>query len=337
MKRQTIKTSENSSTFTNERKAHSPKFHFFSQDELIELLCWKVDNTVVQYGPITLKQNIGIGQGDNHSPQLCNLYLCFYEIQFLEHVKSHFPQHFPLLSLTKRNIDDTLFFSTLADQVTYLTPNQIGIYPQIFFTLNSTDLFPFSQTNFLDFHIYHAPNPYVNLRKKNKQALHLYSLSEQQLRKLSEYLSLPTKLPPSRLILNISRLASQQLPKKPSIWLSINYNKVDEFPKTLKPIQYLHYQSLHPPSVKRAIITSRLHAILNSTLHNPRAFLLSLLHFVAKLVWQSQYPSVLVHRTVKKFFHSHTHFYHLTRRNVLNTLFSDFSELYSQALQRRKL
>lgn len=76
-------------------------------------------------------------------PQLCNLYLCFYKIQLLQYVKSHFPNHFPLLFITHRNINDILFFFPLADQLTYLTSNQIGFYPQIFFTFNFSNLHPF--------------------------------------------------------------------------------------------------------------------------------------------------------------------------------------------------
>lgn len=334
MKRRYIKTAQKTSQFTNERKAHTFSTHFFSESELIDLLCWKVDNTIIQYGPIALKQNIGIGQGDNHSPQLCNLYLCFYEIQLLEFLKHQYPQHFPLLALTRRNIDDTLFFSPLADQITYLTPTQIGIYPKIFFTLSSTDLFPFVQTNFLDFHIYHAPNPYSHLRNGNLQPLNIYSMSETHTRKLCEYLSLPIKVSLSRMRYNLAAIAVKQLPTKHGIWLSINYNKIEEFPPHLKPVQYLHFDSLHPLSIKRAIIPSRLYAILHSTLHNPRAFILSLIQLVSKLCWNSHYPPKLVHNQVKRFVNAHKHFYHLSKRNVLTILFSDYRELYSQALLR---
>lgn len=334
MNRRQIKTTFHSGSFTNELKVQTYGTHFFTQSELIDLLCWKVDNTIIQYGPVTLKQNIGIGQGDNHSPQLCNLYLCFYEIQFLDYVKTKQPKFFPLLSLTKRNIDDTLFFSPVTDLVTYLSPTQIGIYPRIYFTLSSTDLFPFEKTNFLDLCIYRSLNPYSHLRNGNMQPLNLHSLSESKLRTLSLYLNLPHKLAPSRLIYNLSRLAISKLPTKKQIWMSTNYNKVEDFPTHLSPIQYLNFKSLHPESVKRAIIQSRLHSILHTSIHNPTAFILSTIELATKLVWDYQYPPRMVHQQIKRFLSSSNSLYHLTKKNICNLLFSNYRELYFQALQR---
>lgn len=247
-----IKISSKDTTFTNQYEQPTRGTIYLSEKLLRKLLIWKMENTIIQYGNTTFRQMIGIGQGDNHSPQLCNLYLCFYEIQLFEYIRTTHPKHFQLLSLTRRNIDDTLFFTPLADQLTYLTTTQIGIYPQIYFKLTSNDLHPFEETKFLDFHIYLGTNE----QRLTKHFMNLHTLTSTDIQNILQKLCLPLHKQNYKNIYTITRYLNQSTTTKKQIWYAQTFQKTDEFPPSLNPIRYTHYRTHLTKSTKKAIITS---------------------------------------------------------------------------------
>ncbi len=56
----------------------------FSQARLLTLMRWLIQNAVVQLGDRAWRQMVGIAMGLPCSPDWCNIYLLYYEWQFLE-------------------------------------------------------------------------------------------------------------------------------------------------------------------------------------------------------------------------------------------------------------
>lgn len=326
-----LKITKYGAVFTNEHKTNSKSTIFLSEHQLKTLLIWKIDNTIIQYGHTTLRQIIGIAQGDNHSPQLCNLYLSFYEIQFLQYIKQNFKSDFFLLSLTRRNIDDTIFFSPYADQITYLTPTQIGIYPKIYLTLTSADIHPFEETKFLDFHIKSTNNPLHQL------SVNTQLLKPDEVKNLLTNLSLPiTKYNYKNLYtLNHYINKTKSLQPKQKIWTSITYQKTDEFPTQLKPIRFTHYTSHLPPSVKRAIVTSRLHSFTITNINSLDNFLTTVRNTIQSLNQKYQYPKTLLFKSLIQFLKKKKSIYNYSYRQIRQILFTKFHSLITLLKQNR--
>ena len=56
----------------------------FTEDQIIEMLNFLIDNIFVQYGGRVFQQTIGIPMGTNCAPLFADLFLHSYEAEFLQ-------------------------------------------------------------------------------------------------------------------------------------------------------------------------------------------------------------------------------------------------------------
>ena len=80
--------------------------HIFSYEEMIELLCFVIDNSFVSNGKTINIQTCGVPMGTNSAPDLANLYLYSYESDFIEALALTDEYAARQFHLTFRLIDD---------------------------------------------------------------------------------------------------------------------------------------------------------------------------------------------------------------------------------------
>ena len=92
--------------FVNE---HSDSKNKYSEDDIIKMLEFLVDNIFVVYGGKVFQQTDGIPMGTNCAPLLTDIFLYSYEADFIQSLLSTGKKHLASrFSLTYRYIDDVL-------------------------------------------------------------------------------------------------------------------------------------------------------------------------------------------------------------------------------------
>ena len=90
-------------------KEHSDSKNKFSQDNIIQMLEFLVDNFFVVFAGKVFQQTFGIPIGTNSAPLLADIFLYSYEADFIQSVRSTGKKHLASrFNLTYRYIDDVL-------------------------------------------------------------------------------------------------------------------------------------------------------------------------------------------------------------------------------------
>jgi hypothetical protein len=287
-----IKKKSKTAYWSSTNKPNSVYTYSFSLQSLLECLTWRIKNQIILHGDLILSQNIGIAQGDNHSPYLSILLLTIYERDFITFHTIHNPIIAKNFSKSVRKIDDILSLDNpFLSQYIYKDNNQPnGLYPRKFFTIN---LEPINQTNFLDvsINIIKTPLKFYNQNFSHKiNTLQNYTIPQLQ------YLTKKLKISPSNekliLINKISEFYIQNnkhlIINKESCWNTITYNKMEKhqfsFTNTLP-----HMSSDLPNSVKYGSFIGRLHSFTITNLLNFEDFLKTSSNLMNKLVSKNQY------------------------------------------------
>ena len=67
-------------------KSHSDAKHKYTEDDIIDMLNFLIDNIFVEFGGHIFQQVIGIPMGTNCAPLLADLFLYSYEADFIENL-----------------------------------------------------------------------------------------------------------------------------------------------------------------------------------------------------------------------------------------------------------
>eukprot|EP00123_Amoebidium_parasiticum_P019058 comp24335_c0_seq5/m.46115 comp24335_c0_seq5/g.46115 ORF comp24335_c0_seq5/g.46115 comp24335_c0_seq5/m.46115 type:complete len:939 (-) comp24335_c0_seq5:29-2845(-) len=132
-----------------------PKEHslHLSKAQLVDFLCFLVDNIYVVFGDTLYKQDIGIPMGTNCAVFLANFYLFTYELDFVRKLIAH--ERIDVLvdfQFTRRYIDDliSLHNPRILSHL-YLEDCDFGLYPKTSLQLNPAGSSP--SVPYLDLHI----------------------------------------------------------------------------------------------------------------------------------------------------------------------------------------
>ena len=87
---------------------------YIDQNELMDLLQYLVDNIYVEVGNKVFRQTIGIPMGTDCAPMLANLFLFFYEYNYMKNLLKNNSQLARKFSFTVRYIDDLLTLNNTA-------------------------------------------------------------------------------------------------------------------------------------------------------------------------------------------------------------------------------
>lgn len=295
---------------------------FFSNENLLQLLQWKVKNTYVTFGKQSLLQIKGIGQGDNHCVEQCTLYLAFYEIQALLYLKKHDLQAYQTLTNSRRMLDDILFINAnqYVQKYLYLTKTQIGFYPKQFLKVNPTQGTSFGSTNkaeYLDLSIQIKPNPIPDtLQKYVTNRTSINTAPHNDLTKLASILNLPTNITRKQLIGRINNfLDNKPLHlNKPHHWHTVTFNKKDKFPK-LPIIPYTHFTTNTTLAIKLSTFIGRLHNFTYTNNTNINDFFTNTTTTANTLI-KNGYPRQLLIPLITKFLHKKRYLYSYSHRQA---------------------
>ena len=90
-------------------KGHSDSKNKYSEDDIIKMLEFLVDNIFVVFVGKVLQQTVGIPMGTNCAPLLADIFLYSYEAEFIQFLLSTGNKHLASrFNLTYRYIDDVL-------------------------------------------------------------------------------------------------------------------------------------------------------------------------------------------------------------------------------------
>ena len=90
-------------------KEHSDSKHKYSEDDVIKMLEFLVDNIFVVFVGKVFQQTVGIPMGTNCAPLLANIFLYLYEAEFIQSfIPTGKKQLMSRFNLTYRYIDDVL-------------------------------------------------------------------------------------------------------------------------------------------------------------------------------------------------------------------------------------
>ena len=90
-------------------KEHSDSKNKYSEDDIIKMLEFLVDNIFVVFAGIVFQQTVGIPMGTNCAPLLADIFLYSYEADFIQSLLSTGKKHLASrFNLTYRYIDDVL-------------------------------------------------------------------------------------------------------------------------------------------------------------------------------------------------------------------------------------
>ena len=108
----------------------SKKKNKFTEDQIIDMLNFLIDNIFVQFGGRVFQQTIGIPMGTNCAPLLADLFLHSYEADFLQSLLDKKDRRLALsFNLTFRYIDDVLSLnnSRFGDFLHLIYPQELEI------------------------------------------------------------------------------------------------------------------------------------------------------------------------------------------------------------------
>lgn len=277
-------------------KPEKYKVFCFDEKTLLKLLTWKLQNQQFFYKGLVLNQIIGIGQGDNHSPDIANIVGLYYERKFIRYHTFHNFTTAKTFSLTTRKLDDTLFVNNrVIHRYLYKDQNnKHGLYPRKYFTLTSASSTPQKSAEYLDtlIHIVNTPTVFKNnvlLQYKS----HLENdCSKLDLTEICRECRIPSSGKKSELIRRILlfRTANNPLNFIPnsSAWNTKTYSKTKKL--ALMAITFPHFTSNVPFHVKMGCFTGRLHAFIISNMLNVSDFLENTSNLIKKLVTENNYP-----------------------------------------------
>ena len=90
-------------------KEHSDSYNKYSEDNLIKMLEFIVDNIFVVFAEKVFQQTVGIPMGTNCAPLLADIFLYSHEAGFIQYFLSMGKKHLASrFNLTYRYIDDIL-------------------------------------------------------------------------------------------------------------------------------------------------------------------------------------------------------------------------------------
>ena len=90
-------------------KEHSDSKNKYSEDDIIKMLEFLVDNIFVVFAGKVFQQTVGIPMGTNCAPLLADIFLYSYEADFIQSLLSTGKKHLASrFNLTYRYIDDVL-------------------------------------------------------------------------------------------------------------------------------------------------------------------------------------------------------------------------------------
>ena len=111
-------------------KDHSDSKQKFTEDEIISMLEFLIDNIFVMFGGRVFQQTFGIPMGTNCAPLLADLFLYSYEAEFIQGLlKKNDKKLAQSFNFTFRYIDDVLSLnnSKFGDYVDRIYPNELEI------------------------------------------------------------------------------------------------------------------------------------------------------------------------------------------------------------------
>ena len=111
-------------------KHRSESKNKYTEEEVIQMLEFFIDNIFVQFGGLVFQQTIGIPMGTNCAPLLADLFLHSYEAEFIERLlKSNNKKLTVSFNLSFRYIDDVLSLnnSKFGDYVNVIYPKELEI------------------------------------------------------------------------------------------------------------------------------------------------------------------------------------------------------------------
>ena len=103
---------------------------YYTEDTIIKMLEFLIDNIFVMFGDIVFQQTIGIPMGTNCAPLLADLFLHSYEAEFLQDlVKSGSKAVAKKFNFTYRYIDDVLSLNNpqFSDYLEIIYPSELEI------------------------------------------------------------------------------------------------------------------------------------------------------------------------------------------------------------------
>ena len=103
--------------------------HSITEDQLVKLIKFLVDNIYIQVGNKIFRQTIGIPMGTDCAPLLANLFLFYYEYNFMKEKLKHNSQIAKIFSNTFRYIDDLLTLNnpTFEQEIRNIYPRQLEL------------------------------------------------------------------------------------------------------------------------------------------------------------------------------------------------------------------
>ena len=102
--------------------------HSITEDQLVKLIKFLVDNIYIQVGNKIFRQTIGIPMGTDCAPLLANLFL-YYEYKFMKEKLKHSSQIAKMFSNTFQYIDDLLTLNnpTFEQEIRNIYPRQLEL------------------------------------------------------------------------------------------------------------------------------------------------------------------------------------------------------------------
>jgi len=277
-------------------KPEKNKIFCFDEKTLLKLLTWKLQNQQFLYKGQVLNQITGIGQGDNHSPDIANIVGLYYERKFIRYHTTHNFSIAKSFSLTTRKLDDTLFINNrLVHRFLYKDQNnKHGLYPRKYFTLTSATATPQKSADYLDTFIHIVNTPAIF---KNNVLLQFKShlekdCSKNDLTEICREYRIPSSGKKSELIRRIMLLRTANNPlnyiPNTSAWNTKTFSKTKKL--ALNAITFPHFSSNVPFHVKMGCFTGRLHAFVISNMLSVSDFLKTTSDLIKKLVSENKYP-----------------------------------------------
>ena len=104
--------------------------NLYTADQLCRMVEFLTDNIFVKLGGCLFRQVIGIPMGTNFAPLLADLFLYYYESEFLDNmIRSGYRKLARSFNLCYRHIDDLIVFNNkkLGDYVKEIYPSQLTV------------------------------------------------------------------------------------------------------------------------------------------------------------------------------------------------------------------
>ena len=109
---------------------HSDAKQKYTEDDIVNMLDFLIDNIYVEFGGQIFQQVVGIPMGTNCAPLLADLFLYSYEAEFIENLKKSSKKNLARsFNFTFRYIDDVLSLNNpkFSDYVDFIYPEDLEI------------------------------------------------------------------------------------------------------------------------------------------------------------------------------------------------------------------